>query len=89
MFVRAYLFAAGIVKDKSTAGKSYAVYSISVTETNLSTEAVRKWQTTRRYSDFYDLYVLICENVSKIIHWDHTRNVYINCGLFTDPKAKR
>lgn len=53
----------GIVKEK-LGGKSYAVYSIQVTEISISGAADdRQWQTTRRYSDFYDLYIIISDKV--------------------------
>ena len=63
------LYTTGIVKGKN-GGDTYAVYNIQVAETVLSTGAVHKWQTTRRYSDFYDLYIMLCNKVHYVIYCD-------------------
>ena len=58
-------YTTGLVKEK-LGGKSYAVYSIQVTEISISGIAAdRQWLTTRRYSDFYDLYVIVSDKVRK------------------------
>ncbi|XP_067942910.1 sorting nexin-13-like [Watersipora subatra] len=58
--ITATIVKTGIAKEKGL-GSVYAVYSIQVRESVIATGAVRKWQTTRRYSDFYDLYILLCD----------------------------
>ena len=53
----------GIVKEPHKAGKSYAVFAVTVRKRSPLSEEEDVWDIYRRYSDFHDLRLLLQDKV--------------------------